>query len=241
MCVGRRRGAGNVWGFPGPAPQGGRVEPGCLGAWVPGRQRERARGEGERCVQDKSYLARPHPQHSDRPDSDPRSVSKPWTELLEAVFLARVIKIHIISHYLREKLRLLGVVLALSPRENRRKAPSLIVTSFSRCNCPFNLPAVRSVCTWFAICRHWAATLSSPFPPKRSFLVMGHLPGRYCFSADRGTFWDSTETERPLDPPQPIPGIFSLLPPNRDCASSRPPIQLPAFQQATHRPRPTWP
>lgn len=158
-----------------------RVGEWSLGAWVPGCQRERARGEGERCVQDKSYLARPHPQHSDRPDSDPRSVSKPQTELLEAVFLARVIKIHIISHYVGEKLRLLGVVLALSPRENRRKAPSLIVTSFSRCNCPFNLPAVRSVCTWFAICRHWAATLSSPFPPKRSFLVMGHLPGHTVF------------------------------------------------------------
>lgn len=62
-------GPGAVSGFAGPGPQApsplaglppappsGRVEPGC---WVPEGKAE-GEVEGERCVQDKSYLALPH-------------------------------------------------------------------------------------------------------------------------------------------------------------------------------------
>nr|KAF6310706.1 hypothetical protein mMyoMyo1_008764 [Myotis myotis] len=250
VCVGRR-GAGlglfrvflaqllgrppQLAGLP-PAPPSGRVEPGC---WVP---EGKAEGEGERCLQDKSYLALPHRQGSHR-------AASPRTELLEAVFLARVIKITAeISHYLAHpKLHSISPLSWGEAKASGSDSPTLSSRELQKSSqpyCNFLFPVVNALSTC-PLCCTCARGLPSagpglqlfltlpptPHPPKRSFLEMGHLPGPYCSSADRGTFSDSIETERTRDPPQPIPGMFSLL--NRDCASSRPPLQLPGFQQAT--------
>lgn len=61
-----------------------------------------------------------------------------------------------------------------------------------------------------------------PHPaPKRSFLVMGHLPGPYCSSADRGTSSDSIGTGQWTHPNPPLGSFHSS-----STGAVRPPAHL---------------
>lgn len=252
-------GPGAVSGFAGPGPQApsplaglppappsGRVEPGC---WVPEGKAE-GEGEGKRCMQDKSYLALPHRQGSHRAVS-------PRTELLEAVFLAWVMKItaqmtHYLAHPKLHSISPLSWGEAMASGSDSRTLSSRELQKSSQPYCNFLFPVLNALSTC-PLCCTCARGLLSAGPGLQLF-----LPPPPTRTPQKGPFWRwdtylvhtvlqltgarsqilERQRGRATHPNSPLGSFHSLTGTVRPPAH---PYSSLAFSRPPHRPLPTWP